>query len=203
MNETSSPREHITGVILAGGRSRRMGGIDKGLVPFQGRPMVERVLRVLRTDVSALLINANRNREVYRSFGYPVVTDIRSGYLGPLAGMASGMYAAETPYVVTVPCDCPLVGSGLVHRLYRALEHEQAQISVAHDGERMHPVFALIRRDLLPDLLAFLDSGERKIDRWYNRHRLAVANFDDTPQWFQNVNSPEERTELEASVPWS
>ncbi|MEJ2107566.1 MAG: NTP transferase domain-containing protein [Acidiferrobacteraceae bacterium] len=156
MNETSSPREHITGVILAGGRSRRMGGIDKGLVPFQGRPMVERVLRVLRTDVSALLINA-----------------------------------------------CPLVGSGLVHRLYWALEHEQAQISVAHDGERMHPVFALIRRDLLPDLLAFLDSGERKIDRWYNRHRLAVANFDDTPQWFQNVNSPEERTELEASVPWS
>jgi len=196
------PRE-ITGVVLAGGRSRRMGGVDKGLVCFHGKPMVQHVIQALQPEVGALLINTNRNADKYAALGYPVVADLVEGYLSPLAGMASGMSAATTPYVVTAPCDCPLVGTGLVRRLYQTVSEEQAQIGVVHDGERTHPVFALIQRDLLTDLLAFLESGERKIDRWYTRHRLAVVQFDDVPGWFQNVNSPEEHAELEAATPWN
>lgn len=200
MNDELFRPQDITGAILAGGRSSRMGGIDKGLVNFRGVPMVQHVIRAMESEVDTLLINANRNADKYAGFGYRVVADMIAGYLGPLAGMASGMSAATTPYVVTAPCDCPLVGKDFVRRLYLAVSQEEAQIGVAHDGERAHPVFALIQRDLLPDLLAFLDSGERKIDRWYARHRLTVVPFDDVPGWFRNINSPEERAELEAVV---
>ncbi len=200
MNRTDIPRKAITGVILAGGRAQRMGGVDKGLVLLNGKPMIEHVIAALRAEIDYLLINANRNLEQYAVFGYPVVPDILDGYLGPLAGMASGMRAAGTPYVVTAPCDTPLIAGNLVQRLYETLTREGADISVAHDGERMHPVFALIRRDLLPDLLDFLDTGQRKIDRWYARQRLAVAYFRDRPGAFRNVNSPEERAELESEL---
>jgi len=200
MNETGIPRNEITGVILAGGRGSRMGGTDKGLVTLNGRPMVEYVLAALHREVDHLLINANRNRERYSTFGYPVVPDLIGGYLGPLAGMASGMQAATTRYIVTAPCDSPLIGNGLVRRLYETLIRANAEISVAHDGERMHPVFALMQRDLLPSLLAYLNAGDRKIDRWYAQRRLAVTDFRDTPAMFLNVNSPEERAELESSL---
>lgn len=197
MSEAVIPQKEITGVILAGGRAQRMGGIDKGLIWLNGKPMIAYVIAALRAEIDNLLINANRNREKYAAFGYPVIPDIMDGYLGPLAGMASGMRAASTPYIVTTPCDSPLIPSNLVQQLYETLIRENADISVAHDSERMHPVFALIRRDLLPDLLDFLNAGQRKIDRWYARHRLAVAYFRDQPEAFRNVNNPEERAELE------
>lgn len=200
MNQTDIPRKEITGVILAGGRARRMGGIDKGLILLNGKPMVEYVIAALRAEIDNLLINANRNLEQYAAFGYPVIPDIMDGYLGPLAGMASGMRAVGSKYIVTAPCDSPLIPVNLVQRLYEALAREGADISVAHDGERMHPVFALIRRDLLPSLLDFLNAGQRKIDRWYAQHRLAVAYFRDQPEAFRNVNSPEERAELEGEL---
>lgn len=201
MKEPRFKPHDITAVILAGGQSRRMGGIDKGLLEFQGKPMVQHVVQALQPDVGALLINANRNSDKYEALGYPVIPDQQTGYLGPLAGMASGMSAASTQYIVTAPCDCPLVGVGLVRRLYQSVQNENAQIGVANDGERMHPVFALIQRDLLPDLLDYLESGERKIDRWYARHSMSIARFDDVPHWFQNVNSPEEHAELEGVIP--
>ena len=200
MSETVIPQKEITGVILAGGRARRMGGIDKGLILLNGKPMVEHVIAALRAEVDNLLINANRNLEQYAAFGYPVIPDIMDGYLGPLAGIASGMRAASSQYIVTAPCDSPLVANNLVRRLYETLTREGADISVAHDGERMHPVFALMRRDLLPNLLDFLNAGQRKIDRWYAQHRLAVAYFRDQPEAFRNVNSPEERAELESEL---
>lgn len=194
------PHDDITGLVLAGGRAQRMGGIDKGLIPLDGRPMVAHVIAALRTEIDHLLINANRNLEQYAVFGYPVIPDIMEGYLGPLAGMASGMRACGTRYIVTAPCDSPLIAGNLVQRLCETLTREGADISVAHDGERMHPVFALIRCDLLPDLLDFLNAGQRKIDRWYAQHRLAVAFFRDQPKAFRNVNSPEERAELESEL---
>jgi len=197
MSEAVIPQTEITGVILAGGRAQRMGGTDKGLILLNGKPMIEHVITALRAEIDSLLINANRNLEQYAAFGYPVIPDIMDGYLGPLSGMASGMRAARTRYIVTAPCDSPLIGGDLVQRLYETLIREGADISVAHDGERMHPVFALIRRDLLPSLLDFLNAGQRKIDRWYAQHRLAVAYFRDQPEAFRNVNSPKERAELE------
>lgn len=194
------PKNDVTGVVLAGGRGKRMGGIDKGLVDLRGRPMVMHVVDILRPQVGRLIINANRNTDQYEALGYEVISDVVGNYFGPLAGMASAMQASRTPYVLTVPCDSPLVGQDLAMRLYSALMDDDADASVAHDGERMHPVFALLKRDLLPSLHSYLSSGERKIDRWLNQNKLAIAYFKDKPDAFINVNSPDERKALESKL---
>jgi molybdopterin-guanine dinucleotide biosynthesis protein A len=190
----------ITGVILAGGRGSRMGGVDKGLAPLAGRPMVSYVIDALRPQVGALLINANRSEDEYAAFGLQVIRDPLEGFAGPLAGMAAALAAARTPYVVTAPCDSPLLPNNLVPRLGEALSAARAQISVAHDGERMHPVFALMDRGLLDSLRAYLTSGERKIDRWFARHDLAVCDFSDEADCFLNVNDAGERRALESRL---
>ena len=197
---TPYPRDDVTGVVLAGGRGKRMGGADKGLVDLRGRPMVMHVIDRLRPQVGRIIINANRNTDEYKALGYEVIADVVGDYFGPLAGMASAMQAANTTYVLTVPCDSPMVGDDLAVRLYQALAHDNADASIAHDGERMHPVFALLKRDLLPSLQRYLQSGERKIDRWLKQHRLAVAYFRDKPEAFLNVNNPDEREALESKL---
>jgi molybdopterin molybdotransferase len=174
-----------------------MGGEDKGLLPVAGRPLVEHVVRALVPQVGAILINANRNLERYQALGLPVVPDRTGDFLGPLVGMASAMERAATPYLLSVPCDSPLVPADLAVRLYRALTEAGAELSVAHDGERMQPVFALLDCALLPSLLAYLEAGGRKIDTWYARHRVALADFSGQPQAFLNVNTPEDQAEVE------
>ncbi len=187
-----SPNPDITGVVLAGGRARRMGGRDKGLVELAGRPMVEYVLDALVPQVAAVLINANRSHARYAAYGCDVVADGFGDFSGPLAGMASAMAYATTPFILTVPCDTPLLPAALAQRLSAALGAQGADLAVAHDGERMQPVFALLRVALLADLRRALEAGERKIDRWYGAHRVALADFSDVPEAFVNVNSPEE-----------
>lgn len=194
------PRADITGVVLAGGRGQRMGGVDKGLMPLADKPMVEHVLAALAPQVATVVVNANRNLDQYAAFGYRVAADPIGDYYGPLAGMAGAMEIAATKYVLTVPCDSPFMACDLVARLYQALRQEHAEIGVAHDGERMHPVFALLQRDLLPSLYEYLQSGERKIDRWFARHKVAIAYFADEPETFINVNDPEERAAVEARL---
>jgi molybdopterin-guanine dinucleotide biosynthesis protein A len=193
-------RSDVTGVVLAGGRGRRMGGVDKGLATLAGKPMVAHVLDVLCRQVGIVMINANRSIDEYAKFGYPVVADIVGDYSGPLAGMATALQHAVTPYVLTAPCDSPLLAEDLAERLYATLVNEDAEISVAHDGQRMHPVFVLMQRQLLPSLRAYLEAGERKIDCWFERHRLAISDFSDEPDTFLNVNSPEERAALELKL---
>jgi molybdopterin-guanine dinucleotide biosynthesis protein A len=200
MNADPESRDAVTGVILAGGEARRMGGRDKGLIEIAGRPMVEYVIEALRPQVGALLINANRSRERYARFGYPVVADEFDGYNGPLAGMASCMRVAATDYIATLPCDSPHIPPDLVARLFLRLREEQADIGVAHNGERMQPVFSLIRRALLDSLQDYLDGGERKIDRWFERHATAVVDFSDRPDTFINVNTPEDVAKMEATL---
>jgi len=196
--EDGTPRAELTGVILAGGRARRMGGQDKGLVEVNGAPMVAYVARALRPQVGRLLINANRNVEAYaRVSGCEVVSDRLQGFAGPLAGMASAFDRARGRYLLTVPCDSPLIPGDLAERLHGALAEAGAEIAVAHDGERMQPVFALIDRDLQASLEAFLARGGRKIDAWYAAHRVALADLSDRPETFLNVNTPEERAALE------
>ena len=191
----------ITGVILAGGRARRMGGQDKGLVELNGRPMVAYVAEALRPQVGALLVNANRNLERYgRLTGCPVIPDILGDYAGPLAGMASGMDAARTLYVLTVPCDSPFVPCDLASRLLDALVRESGELAVAHDGKRLQPVFALLRRGLVASALAYLESGERKIDLWYARHRMVAVDLSDEPEAFLNVNTPEDCAAVNARL---
>ena len=187
----------ISGVILAGGKARRMGGIDKGLVSIHGRPMVNYVIDALQPQVATLLLNANRSHDAYREFGLPVVADADRDFRGPLAGFASGMRAAETPYVAVAPCDSPLLCSDMVQRLYGALQRDRARIAVAHDGSRLQPVFALLACTLLDDLTGHLADGGRKIDDWYARHGYAVADCSDVPESFLNINAPDDQRLLE------
>jgi len=182
----------ITGIVLAGGQGRRMGGVDKGLVELDGKPLVAHALARLAPQVGAMLINANQNVERYAAFGLPVVQDAVGGFAGPLAGLHAGMTLAATTHVVTVPCDSPFLPHDLVSRLAAALAQEDAQLAVARTFDQPHPVFALVRRDVLPHLAAFLAGGGRKIDAWYATLRVAAVQFDDCEQAFRNINTPDE-----------
>ena len=177
-----------------------MGGVDKGLVPIHGRPMIAWVIDALRPQVSDVLINANRNHDRYGEFACPVIDDGDSEFRGPLAGMVSAMQAARTPYIAVVPCDSPLIGGELVARLYAAAASSGSPIAAAHDGERLQPVFALLRCDLLEDLAGYLDDGERKIDRWYDRHGYVTVDFSDVAETFANINAPDDKRALEAAL---
>ncbi|MDX1512140.1 MAG: molybdenum cofactor guanylyltransferase MobA [Gammaproteobacteria bacterium] len=195
------PRESISGVVLAGGRATRMGGEDKGLIEIDGKPMAAYIVEALRPQTTRVLINANRNLERYREIcDCEVVEDSVGDFAGPLAGMASALGVADTPYVLTAPCDSPLVSDYLGPRLFQAMEREDAELAVAHDGQRMQPVFALLRKGLLDSMLGYLRSGESKIDRWYAKHRTALGDFSDETSMFLNVNTPEERASLEQSL---
>ena len=194
------PREDITAVILAGGKARRMHGEDKGLMDLHGRPLLDYVVAGLRPQVDNILVNANRNLARYREFGYPVIEDILGDFCGPLAGMASAMQSAGTPMLLTVPCDSPFVPAHLVETLYAAMTGAGADISVAHDGERLQPVHALLRCELLPDLLDYLGNGGRRVDSWYTQHRMALADFSASPDVFLNLNSPQDLAVIKARL---
>ena len=187
----------ITGVILAGGQGSRMGGLDKGLLVLQGRPLVEHLLDALQPQVDAILISANRNQARYQQYQHPVISDELSGYQGPLAGFAAAMQHATTPYVLIVPCDAPVIAPDTTARLWQALQRESAELAVAHDGERLQPVHALIPVSLLPSLQAFLANGDRKIDLWYAQHRVAMVDFSDYRTMFRNINTPAQQTAME------
>ncbi len=182
----------VTGVVLAGGQGRRMGGIDKGLVELGEAPMVAHVLARLAPQVGAVLINANQNLDRYRAFGLPVVPDAVGGFAGPLAGLHAGLARAGGEFVVTVPCDSPFLPLDLVLRLRAALDREGAQLAVAKTFDQPHPVFALVRRDVLPNLAAFLAAGGRKIDAWYASLRVVEVAFDDEADAFRNINTADE-----------
>ncbi|WP_108444478.1 molybdenum cofactor guanylyltransferase MobA [Halomonas denitrificans] len=192
-------REALTGMILAGGQGRRMGGRDKGLEPFAGRPLVAHVRERLAGRVAEVLINANRNVERYRPLADRVVSDAEGGYQGPLMGIYSGLKAASTPWLIVTPCDTPALPLDLVERLVAGIGEKEGEhdIAVAFDGERLHPVVALIRTSLADDLAAALAEGERKIDRWYARHVWCRVHVSDCPDAFANLNTDDEKARLE------
>ena len=182
----------VTGIVLAGGMGRRMGGVDKGLVLLSGQPMVAHVLARLAPQVGALVINANQNLERYAAFGHPVVPDDVGGFAGPLAGLHAGMSRATTPYVATAPCDSPFLPDDLVARLAAGMTRERAQLAVAYTFAQPHPVFALVERSVFPHLTAFLRDGGRKIDAWYATLRVVAVPFDDEEAAFRNINTADE-----------
>lgn len=183
---------NITGLILAGGLARRMGGTDKGLVTLEGRPMISYIIDALRPQVHSLLINANRNISTYEEYGYAVISDDIEDFQGPLAGMASGLRHCQTEYIATVPCDGPFLPDNYIQTLEQAVLQADSKISVGFDGKRLQPVYALIHSDLLADLIDYLASGERKIDRWYDKHDYAKADFSSCPEMFTNINTPDD-----------
>jgi molybdenum cofactor guanylyltransferase len=199
----------ITGLILAGGRGSRMGGVDKGLQNFRGLPLALQTLMRLQLQSlppQEILINANRNLAAYESLGVPVWPDSIDGFAGPLAGFLTGLERCETPLLLTVPCDSPLFPLDLVERLYKAMEEQGADLAMAAapeaDGSvRPQPVFCMLKTELLESLVKFTQSGGRKIDAWTGQHRCAIVPFDqsgDSAHAFANANTLAELQELES-----
>jgi molybdopterin-guanine dinucleotide biosynthesis protein A len=189
----------VTGVLLAGGMGRRMGGVDKGLQLLKGKPLAQWVLERFAPQVDEVLVNANQHLEQYARFGYRVVPDQVGGFAGPLAGLHRGFSEATHPLVATVPCDSPFLPLDLVARLTAALEAKDADLAVAKTFDQPHPVFCLGRRTLKDHLERYLASGGRKIDAWYASLRVAEVPFDDEVEAFRNINTPEE---LDQSAQW-
>jgi molybdopterin-guanine dinucleotide biosynthesis protein A len=193
-------RDDITGLVLAGGRGSRMGGVDKGLQSFRGTPMAMHVLLRLAPQVGAVIVNANRNIGAYEAFGAPVFADVLPDYAGPLAGFLTGLEQSQTPWLVTVPCDSPLFPGDLVERLAQAAARDDAEIAVAaamEDGAlRTQPVFCLMRTSLLESLVRFTQGGGRKIDAWTAQHRTSAVAFPDAAA-FANANTLRELQQLE------
>jgi molybdopterin-guanine dinucleotide biosynthesis protein A len=180
----------VTGIVLAGGQGRRMGGVDKGLQLLHGKPMVAAVLARLAPQVDEILINANQNLEAYARFGCRVVPDTVGGFAGPLAGLHAGMSEASHPLVLTVPCDSPFLPLDLFSRLEKELK--QNDLAVARTGDQPHPVFALVRTTVKKNLEDFLSRGGRKIDAWYGSLKVIEVPFDDEADAFRNINTREE-----------
>lgn len=202
-------KNHITAMVLAGGRGSRMGGADKGLQKFNGTPLALHALMRLQLQegdlIGELMINANRNLAAYEAFGVPVWPDTLSDYAGPLAGFLTGLERAELSYLLTVPCDVPRFPMDLVQRLAAAFDDPDTEIAMAQAPEgdgalHAQPVFCLMRVQLLESLAAFTQAGGRKIDRWTEQHRTVLVPFDqpgDDPLAFANTNTIEELHALE------
>ncbi len=201
MNVATKVSDPVTGVVLAGGLGRRMGGVDKGLRELHGKPMVAAVITRFAPQVDELLINANQNADVYAQFGYRVIPDVIGGFAGPLAGLHAALAAATHALVATAPCDSPFLPLDVVARLHAAMKTNDAQLTVAKTGEQPHPVFCLCRRDVLPHLEQFLAAGGRKIDAWYATLKVVEVAFDDVADAFSNINSPQELAAFEKSPP--
>ncbi|HMI75529.1 MAG TPA: molybdenum cofactor guanylyltransferase MobA [Steroidobacteraceae bacterium] len=192
-------KDAVTGLVLAGGRGTRMGGVDKGLQMHLGVPLAQYALERLRPQVGALMLNANRNLDAYKSMGAPVWPDEIPEYPGPLAGMLAGLTHCSTPYLATVPCDTPNFPPDVVARLAEALEID-GEMATAYtqeaEGLRAQPVFCLMKASLRDSLNAFIRSGERKTGLFAARHHSTRVVFHD-PAAFANANTLDELADLQ------
>jgi len=190
----------VTGLILAGGRGTRMGGMEKALQPLRGKPLIAHAIARLRPQVDRLAINANRAFEAYRAFGMPLWPDLRDDLAGPMAGIEAGLAACETELLATVPCDAPCFPDDLVARLHQAMRAGGAGLAyaVTKHGQKCQPqpVFCLLRRDALPLLRAALERGEHGLGAWLRAQGAAQAVYDDEAA-FANINTPAELQEYE------
>ncbi len=187
MNKTE-----ISGVILAGGQARRMGGQDKGLIHYQSRPLIEHVLQRLTPQISPIAINANRNLEQYQSYGHPVFSDQLSGFQGPLAGISSALQKNTRPHLLVVPCDSPHLPLDLAARLLNTLTQEDADISIAFDGQRNQQLFMLLKQSRQTSLETYLHNGGLAVYQWLQTEKVAISDFSDQAPAFRNINRPEE-----------
>jgi len=196
-----SADDSVAGLILAGGRARRMETEDKGLMLLCGQPLVQHAIERLRPQVNALRISANRNLESYAAFGLPVISDESPDFLGPLAGIARALATTDSPWLATLPCDAPLAPLDLVSRLRVALQPRGGVAAVAFDGERLQPLFALLHRCVLPGLRAYLDGGGRSVRDWLESVDPIRVDFADIPAAFRNLNTPQDLAALQELMP--
>jgi molybdenum cofactor guanylyltransferase len=190
----------ISTIILSGGRATRMNGVDKGLVLLQQKPLIAHVIARLKTQVDEIFINANREIAQYEVFGLPVLKDENEEFIGPLAGFALGLKHAKHEYVLTVPCDSPLLPLDLVERLYNGMTEARADIAVASSDGDTHPVFCLMRKSVLPSLQAFTDAGERKVSAWQKSQQYFEVDFSNCGEAFTNLNTFEDLKALEVKL---
>lgn len=195
----TSPYEVVTAVILAGGRARRMRGHDKGLLKLQGRPLAAHIAEQMTTQCRTLLINANRHPRRYRALGYPVIPDRLTDFPGPLAGMHIALHSLATEWLITLPCDGPVIADDYVARMFAATARRYL-LAVAKNDQRLQPVYALIHRSLVGSLEQYLHSGGRKIDRWYQQYPYAEVDFSQTPHMFENINTPQQYAAVQVAM---
>lgn len=196
----NSMQKNISGIILAGGQGQRFGGADKGLLLLDGRPLVAHVASALLPQVSTLIISANRNLDSYRTLGYAVVEDLRGPFLGPLAGIAAALATVTTELALVAPCDTPFLPHDLCQRLYAALQHHQADIAIAHDGQRLQQMCVLLRRELLDSLNTELAAGRLKVQKWMVEQRHCIVDFSDEARCFMNINNNDDLTKAAATL---
>jgi molybdopterin-guanine dinucleotide biosynthesis protein A len=189
----------IAGVILAGGLARRMNNQDKGLVPYKGSPLVSYAIAALTDVTDQIIINANRNREDYQAFGLPVVADQTDNFDGPLAGVLTAMIYTDADVLVVVPCDSPLIKAEHLQKLLAVRAENAADVAVAFDGVRLHPVFIAIKTSLKTGLENYLASGQRKVGDWLEQQKTVKADFSNEPEIFFNINTLTELSALEAN----
>lgn len=195
MNE----QKKITGVVLAGGLARRMNKQDKGLVDYHNRPMVSYAVEAMKQVADTVFINANRNIADYECFGCKVISDQTDSFDGPLAGVLSAMIHANSEILCVMPCDSPLIKAEHLQQLITALHDNKADIAVAFDGERMHPVFLALKTTLQSSLNNYLQQGNRKIDLWLEQHKLVTVDFSQQAEVFLNINTLSELESLQSS----
>lgn len=197
---TTTNYSDVTGLILAGGMARRMGGKDKGLIKLHKHALITYIIDILAPQVGTILVNANRSLTQYQAFGYHVIKDDMSDYQGPLAGIVSGLKHCETDFIATTPCDGPFLAEDYVARLHQVAMQERTNICVAYDGQRLQPVYALIKTTLLDSLLDYLAAGSRKIDLWYEQEGYSKVDFSDQTEMFTNINTPEDLDLAEKTI---
>ena len=190
----------VSSIILAGGRATRMGGVDKGLVVLQQEALTAHVIARLKSQVDEIFISANREIETYKTFGYPVLQDANADFIGPLAGFFLGLQNAQYDYVLTVPCDSPLLPLDLAERLLSGMSASGANITVASSDENSHPVFCLMKKSMLPSLLAYIERGERKVSAWQKSQQLVEVDFSDCSEAFANLNTFDDLADLELKL---
>ena len=191
---------HISAIILSGGRATRMNGVDKGLVQLQQKPLIAHVIELLAPQADEIFINANREILQYEAFGLPVLQDENASFIGPLAGFFVGLQHAKHDYVLTVPCDSPLLPLDLAERLLSGMEASRADIAVASSEENAHPVFCLMRKNVLPSLLTYIESGERKVSTWQKSQKYIEVDFSDCSEAFTNLNTIDNLNALELKL---
>jgi molybdopterin-guanine dinucleotide biosynthesis protein A len=190
----------VSSIILSGGLATRMGGVDKGLVLFQQKPLIQHVIDRLTPQTSEIIINANREIPQYEAFGYPVLQDDIAGFIGPLAGFSLGLQHAKHDYLLTVPCDSPLLPMDLADRLKANLLTQDADVAVASSDGNAHPVFCLCKTNALPSLLSYLQLGGRKVSAWQKSLHYIEVDFSDQAEAFVNLNTQADLTALEARL---
>ena len=190
----------ISAIILSGGRATRMGGVDKGLIPLQNKPLIQHVISRLQSQVGEIFINANREIAQYQAFGFKVLQDENQDFTGPLAGMLLGLKHSKHELVLAVPCDSPLLPLDLVARLQNGMAESLMDIAVVSSDGNAHPVFCLMKKSVLPSLIDFLDAGERKVSAWQKSQKYCEVDFSDCAIAFTNLNTLEELRELELKL---